>query len=512
MQDPTTSDDETNGESLQDTPSSGPELTPMEIENLPEFITHALSNAGWTSLTPVQASTLPYALEMHDLMVQAKTGSGKTGAFLLPLIERIDPIEIGCQALILVPTRELAVQVVKEAEVLLDGLDIPVIPVYGGVSYDKQIRAFKNGAQIIVGTPGRILDHLDNGALRLDSLTTLVFDEADRMLSMGFYQDMVALKSFLPEHKIHTNMFSATFPPMVRSLAIQFVNDPVFVDLSTDAIAADAVEHVAFLVEGTEKDDALVNLLQIENPDGAIIFCNTRTRVNYVNTVLQRKGFNADLLTSDLPQHAREKVLDRIKTQKLNILVATDVAARGIDIPHLSHSIQYELPEDLEVYIHRAGRTGRAGASGTAYSIVAGVDELLMHKLIRKYNIEFVEKPVPTKSEMLDALYERAKEKISGSIGTRDQFQIEMARQLMPLIQRAQEDEEVAAVMSWVFYDFLFDKRPEKLTEVSSGNGKSRSSSSWDNKQDKKSKKDKGRSRGGRNKGKKSGRSSKNKR
>ena len=427
----------------------------IKIENLTEFLQIALQNAGWTSLSPVQSAALPFAIKGQDVMVQAQTGSGKTGAFILPLIEKIDPIEPECQAIVLVPTRELAVQVVKEAEMLLEGLFINVVPVYGGTKYDKQIKAFKKGAHLVVGTPGRVLDHLASGNLSLDLLTTLIFDEADRMLSMGFYQDILSLKGYLPDHDITVAMFSATFPATVRSLASQFQKDAAFLNLSTDQISADDVTHVAYVVESNEKDKTLVRLLEIEQPQAAIIFCNTRQRVNYVNTVLSRMGFDSDYLTSDLPQHARERVLDRVRAGKLKILVATDVAARGIDIPHLTHSIQFELPDDLEVYIHRAGRTGRAGAKGTAYSIVAGFDEVNMHKLRRDYKVEFEKHDAPTEEDVSAALSGKLTEKLNELKETRDRLAFERATRFVPFVKALGEDEEAARLVAVLLDDYM---------------------------------------------------------
>ncbi len=438
-----------------DEKSKSTDYPEIKIENLTEFIQVALRNAGWTSLTPVQSAAMPFAIKGQDVMVQAKTGSGKTGAFILPLIEKIDPIEPECQAIVLVPTRELAIQVVKEAEMLLEGLFINVVPVYGGTKYGKQVKAFKEGAHLVVGTPGRVLDHLSSGNLSLELLTSLIFDEADRMLSMGFYQDMLSLKGYLPEHDVTTAMFSATFPATVRSLASQFQKDAAFVDLSTDQISADEVTHVAYVVESNEKDKTLVRLLEIEEPEAAIIFCNTRQRVNYVNTVLSRMGFDSDYLTSDLPQHAREKVLDRVRAGKLKILVATDVAARGIDIPHLTHSIQFELPEDLEVYIHRAGRTGRAGAKGTAYSIVAGFDEVQMHKLRRDYKVEFEKHATPTEEDVSAALSGRMTAKLNELKTSRDRLAFERSSRLVPFVQGLAQDEEAAKLVAVLLDDYM---------------------------------------------------------
>ncbi|MEM8856713.1 MAG: DEAD/DEAH box helicase [Chloroflexota bacterium] len=434
-----------NNENQEENSEETADYPELKIEDLPEFIRVALENAKWTSLTPVQSAALPYMVEGRDIMVQAQTGSGKTGAFILPLIEKIDPIEIDCQALVLVPTRELAVQVVKEAEKLLDGLGINVVPVYGGTKYDKQIKAFKRGAQLIVGTPGRVLDHLSSGNLTLDMLTTLIFDEADRMLSMGFYQDMLAVRGYFPDHDVQVAMFSATFPATVRSLASQFQKNAEFINLSTDQISADEVSHVAYVVEPNEKDKTLRCLLEIEQPEAAIVFCNTRQRVNYVNTILSRMGFDSDLLTSDLPQHAREKVLMRVRNRQLRILVATDVAARGIDIPHLSHSIQFELPDDLEVYIHRAGRTGRAGVRGTAYSIVAGFDEVQMHKLVRDFKVDFDKQPAPTEDQVAEAISGKLVEKLKVLREAHDNMEVTRSTRLLPFVQSLSDPENAEA-------------------------------------------------------------------
>ena len=240
----------------------------------------------------------------------------------------------------------------------------------------------------MIGTPGRILDHLLQRTLRLDNLHQLVFDEADRMLSMGFYPDMLQVQSYLPSGPIKGSMFSATFPAHVMRLAQQFLTDPDFLSLSRDRVHVAEAEHVLFADPGMKKDRALVRLIEVENPAAALVFCNTRRTVDYVTIVLQRFGYDADRLSSDLSQSERERVLRRVREGKLRLLVATDVAARGLDIPELSHVIQYEPPEDPESYIHRAGRTARAGASGVAISLTASFDErMMMERIAKRYSI-----------------------------------------------------------------------------------------------------------------------------
>ena len=397
----------------------------LTIDRLSPALQSAVQQAGWTKLMPVQSVAIPLILANRDVRVQSRTGSGKTGAFILPLLERIDPKKRACQTLILTPTRELATQIVQEAEVLTKGSGINVIPVYGGVGYTKQRNAFKNGYQLVVGTPGRIIDHLNEGNLKLNDLRLFVLDEADRMLSVGFYRDIKAIGRFLPPHHINTCMFSATYPPHVMRLANDFLQDPVTLSLSRDELHRDSgIEHIQIPVFGMDKDQILVRLLETENPESAIIFCNSRAKVHYVSVVMQRYGYNADELSGDLSQRAREEVLGRVREGKLRFMVATDVAARGIDIPELSHIIQYEVPDQSEVYVHRAGRTGRAGASGTAIILVDTLEKLKMGKIIREHKIDIQEQEAPTEVSVYKMMVDRVTVSLASDLRSRPpQFQ-----------------------------------------------------------------------------------------
>ena len=307
---------------------------------------------------PVQARAIPYLLAGRDMVIQARTGSGKTAAFLLPMLERLDRTADRTQALVLVPTRELARQVQQDAEMLWRDSGFRTVAVYGGVGYGPQIDALKAGAHLVVATPGRALDHLLRGTFSLKHLSMLVFDEADRMLSMGFYPDMKEVQSYLPGGPIHVCMFSATFPASVMRTAREFITEPELLTLSRDHVHVTDTEHIFYLVPPMEKDRALVRIIEVENPASAFIFCNTKANVHYITVVLQRFGYDADELSADRSQADRESILKRVRERKLRFLVATDVASRGLDIPDLSHVIQYEPPEDPEDYIHRAGRTG----------------------------------------------------------------------------------------------------------------------------------------------------------
>ena len=428
-------------------------LPEVSIADLPDSWKESAARAGWTSLMPVQAKAMPYIMAGRDLMVQARTGSGKTGAFVMPILERINPLRPVCQALILVPTRELALQVTKEAALLSGGKGPHVVPVYGGTSYKAQLSAFKEGAHLVVGTPGRILDHLGRGTLKLDNVQILVFDEADRLLSMGFYPDMRDIQRYLPA-KLDAFMFSATFPATVQSLARQFLTDPDFLSLSRDSITVADTEHISYNIPAMDKDRALMRIIELENPTSAFIFCNTKARVEYVTTILQRFGYDADLLTSDLNQKDRERIMDRVRAQTLRFMVATDVAARGIDIPSLSHVFQYEVPDDPEVYVHRAGRTGRAGETGIAIIFTGDFNEVVRLKRIKdKYNIEMEERPLPTDEDVTEVINQRLTALLESKRRKRGNLELERMQRFMPLAADMLDDEESITIIAMLLDD-----------------------------------------------------------
>jgi ATP-dependent RNA helicase DeaD len=424
-----------------------------ELEQLPPRLQTAAQNAGWKSLMPVQASAIPALMAGKNMMIQARTGSGKTGAFLLPMLERLNAQKAEVQALILVPTRELAKQVADEAKTLFAGSGLETVAVYGGVGYGEQSKALKNGVQVVVGTPGRVLDHLLKKTFSLDRLKILIFDEADRMLSMGFYPDMREMKRYLPEQKPHTCMFSATFSEAVMMTAREFIREPEFITLSSDHVHVTDVEHVFYVVPGMDKDRALVRLLEVENPDSAIIFCNTKMRVNYVTVVLQRFGYDADELSADLSQNARERVLERVRKGELRYLVATDIAARGLDIPALSHVIQYEPPDEMENYIHRAGRTGRAGASGTAISLVNSGERFTLEKIAKSYNIEMEDRPIPSDEDVASLVAERLTALLEARLRGRDRLQTERSRRFEALARALAEQGDELPLITMLLDD-----------------------------------------------------------
>ena len=429
-------------------------LPDVTLEQLPERLREAAARVGWTTLMPVQARGIPYLLAARDMMIQARTGSGKTGAYLLPMLERLDLKRRYCQALILVPTRELARQVGQEAEILCGSAGFRTVVVYGGVGYGAQIDALTEGAQIVVGTPGRVLDHLLKRTLSLDHIEILIFDEADRMLSMGFYPDMKQVQSYLPSRHPHTCMFSATFPTYVMRTAREFIPEPEFLTLSLDHVHVTDTEHIFYLVRGMDKDRGLMRMIEIENPASAIIFCNTKVKVHYLSQVLQSFGYDADELSADLSQKDRDRVLQRVRQGKLRFLVATDVAARGLDIPDLSHVIQYEPPEDIEGYIHRAGRTGRAGAAGVAISLVSDLEKMDLDRIARRYDINLQERPLPTQADVEAVVAERVTAMLEARLRGRDKLHIERSRRFVPLGRSLAENEDESAIIAMLLDDY----------------------------------------------------------
>ncbi|MCA9932015.1 MAG: DEAD/DEAH box helicase [Anaerolineales bacterium] len=455
-------------------------LPAVTMADLTPRLIAGAKRAGWTTLTPVQSKAMPYIMAGQDIMVQSHTGSGKTGAFIMPIIELINARQDSCQALVLVPTRELALQVAKEAKILAGDDGMRTIAVYGGVKYGPQLDAFRKGAHLVVGTPGRVLDHLLRRSLTLDNVKVFVMDEADRMLSMGFYPDMRRVQEFLPQRVPHGCMFSATFPPRVQSLARQFLDQPQFLSLSRDKVHVVETNHVFYQMPAMDKDRALVRIIEVENPDSAIIFCNTKTRVNYVSTVLRRFGYDADELSGDLSQQVREKVMAKLKAGNLRFLVATDVAARGIDISALSHVIQYEVPPDPEIYIHRAGRTGRAGAAGEAITLVGDfAEKTQLERIAKQYSIEFIEKPSPTDEDVTAIVSERTTVLLEAKLRDRDKLKTERMQRFVPLVKQWAEDEDGLVLMAMLLDDFyqqslhnpppLPEKMPQRSDEKKPG-------------------------------------------
>ncbi len=381
-------------------PASDPAEAPPTFDAiaLSPDVRKAVDELGYVHPTPVQRAVFEPASRGGDLVVQARTGTGKTAAFGLPLVDKlVRPGTAAVQALVLSPTRELALQISREVSALGKHRGTKCAAVYGGAPMQRQIDELRGGAQVVIGTPGRVLDHLSRGTLDPSAIRVVILDESDEMLSMGFLPQITEILSRLPAGH-QTLLFSATVPPDVRRIAETRLKNPEFITLSGDHIGALSIQHFVYLSQ-RDKASELVQIIEIENPESAIVFCNTRDQTKRIAFALQQKGYAADWLNADLAQSDREKVMAATRESKLRFLVATDVAARGIDISHLTHVINADFPESTENYVHRTGRTGRAGRTGTAISLITPQDIGNLYMLKLTYKIFPIERELPSKRD-----------------------------------------------------------------------------------------------------------------
>jgi len=377
---------------------SDPPLSGFAALHLDEPLLTALSSLGYEEPTPIQREAIPPLLQGRDLLGQAATGTGKTAAFALPLIQRLAAESSSVGALVLVPTRELAMQVAEAVHRYGKALDIRVLPIYGGQAFQQQLRVLRRGVHVVVATPGRALDHIGRGTLKLDQVGMVVLDEADEMLDMGFAEDLEAILAATPKDR-QTALFSATMSPRILAIAKRHLRNPVQVKIGRERVASGEtprVRQTAYVVQRQHKAASLGRILDMENPSSAIVFCRTRLEVDELTETLNGRGYRAEALHGGLSQEQRDRVMKRFRSGATDLLVATDVAARGLDIPHVSHVINYDVPCAPDSYVHRIGRTGRAGREGVAITLA----EPREHRLLR--NIEQLTKqtirvePVPT--------------------------------------------------------------------------------------------------------------------
>jgi len=372
----------------------------------------AIEAQGFEQPSPIQAQAIPVALTGRDVVGQSQTGSGKTLAFGLPAVDRIDATSRDTQVLIMCPTRELAMQVCAEIHKVASFKEgVRATPIYGGSSYDRQIRALQMGSQIVVGTPGRILDFVDRGTLRLDNLKTLVFDEADEMLDMGFADEIERLMQAVPKER-QTIFFSATFDPRIRRLIDRYTNNPATITIEQKAMTVPTIEQRYYEVQGRSKTEVLCRVLDMDSPRLTIVFANTKKAVDDTVDALTARGYAADRLHGDLNQVMRERVMRNFRNGTIEVLVATDVAARGLDVNDIDLIVNFELPYDTEDYVHRIGRTGRAGRKGTAVSLVAGREIYLMQRIQRFTNAKVTRTKVPSQEELEATRVDQSFEKL----------------------------------------------------------------------------------------------------
>ncbi|MFI2812673.1 MULTISPECIES: DEAD/DEAH box helicase [unclassified Microbulbifer] len=393
-----------------------PEPIGFDQLDLPSEILSAVQSLGYETPSPIQAQTIPSLLAGHDVLGQAQTGTGKTAAFALPLLAQLDLKDRRPQALVLAPTRELAIQVAEACQSYAQKLKgFHVAPIYGGADYRGQMLQLKRGVQLVVGTPGRVMDHMRRGSLDLSNLKTLVLDEADEMLRMGFIDDVQWVLDQIPEQR-QIALFSATMPKEIARIAREYLREPVEVKIRVKTETAETIRQRYWPVGGLHKLDALTRILEAEPVDATIIFVRTKNSTVELADKLAARGFASAALNGDMAQNLREAVIDKLKKKKLDIVVATDVAARGLDVARISHVINYDIPYDAEAYIHRIGRTGRAGREGDAILFVAPRERRMLRTIERatKKTIEQLE--LPSAAAVNDARMQRFRDRITGTL------------------------------------------------------------------------------------------------
>ena len=391
--------------------------TPMFTElGLPQPLLQALTAVGYEAPSPIQAATIPPLLAGRDVLGQAQTGTGKTAAFALPAMARLDPAARKPQVLVLAPTRELAIQVAEAFQkyaAFMPGFQ--VLPIYGGQGYGPQLQALRRGVQVVVGTPGRIIDHIEKGSLDLSELRMLVLDEADEMLRMGFIDDVEKVLARTPASR-QVALFSATMPPPIRRIAQTYLKDPVEVAIKSATSTARNIRQRYWMVSGTNKLDAVTRILEAEPFDGMIVFTRTKIATEELAEKLQARGFAAAAINGDIAQAQRERTIAQLKDGKVDILVATDVAARGLDVDRISHVLNYDVPYDTESYVHRIGRTGRAGRSGEAILFIAPRERNMLRAIERATRQPIEQMDLPTVENVNDARIGKFKQSITDTL------------------------------------------------------------------------------------------------
>lgn len=432
---------------------------------LSENVLNALQKKGWEQPSPIQEKTIPLLLGgVKDIVGQAQTGTGKTAAFGLPLIERLDDNNKNVQALVLCPTRELAIQVAEEISSFRGEKKFWVLPVYGGQSYSIQERGLKRGSQIVVGTPGRIRDLLDKKTLKLDHVSYVVLDEADEMLNMGFEEEVREILKTVPADR-KMLLFSATMPPQILKLAKTFMKDYDLVEVKKEQVTTDLTEQIYFEVRESERFEALTRIVDVEPEFYGIVFCRTKIETDQVAHKLNDRGYEAEAIHGDVSQSQREMIIKKFKSKKVNILVATDVAARGIDINDLTHVINYNLPQDPEAYVHRIGRTGRAGKQGTAITFITPAEfrELLFIQKIARATIK--KEKVPSVKDVIEMKKGRIKADILELIDNGEyQEYVSMAHELIDVGNTPERI--IAALLKYTFKDELKEEAYREINET----------------------------------------------
>ncbi|MGB3571761.1 MAG: DEAD/DEAH box helicase [Phormidesmis sp.] len=416
-----------------------------------------LSKMGFEKPTAVQTQAIPQLLSGHDIVGLAQTGTGKTAAFSLPLLEQISTSNRYVQALVLAPTRELAMQVAKAMESFNTDKKIYVTAVYGGQSIDRQLQRLRRGSQVVVGTPGRVIDLIDRGGLVLDQLSMMVLDEADEMLNMGFIQDVEKILSHTPDER-QTAFFSATMDPAIQKLSTRFLKSPVTISVESQKASTARIKQIAYVVPaGWSKPRALMPILEMEDPESAIIFVRTRRTAAELTRQLQSAGHSADEYHGDLTQSQRERLLQRFRQRQVRWVVATDIAARGIHVEDLSHVINYELPDNSDSYVHRIGRTGRAGKEGRAVSIVTTLEKYKVSRIEKRFDKKVEYCKVPTQAQIAARHLEKLQAKVREAVTS------ERLASFLPIVSQMSEEYDIRTIAAAALQMAYDQARPAHL-------------------------------------------------
>ena len=374
----------------------------FEELNISENVKKALESIGYSEMTEIQKQAIPFILDGKDVIGQSQTGTGKTASFGIPMIEKVDSKLKKIQSIILCPTRELAVQVTQELRRFLKYQDnIKCMAVYGGESIERQILGLKKGVQIIVGTPGRVMDHMRRKTIKLDNIKMVILDEADEMLNMGFEEDIETILKDVPEQH-QTILFSATMNKRILGIAKKYLYKPKNIKIESEELTVEKIRQESIEVKAKMKDEATCRILDVVEPKKAIIFCNTKKKVDLLIDILKSKGYKAESLHGDIKQSQRDRIMKKIKSGDIKILVATDVAARGIDVKDLELVINYDIPQELEYYVHRIGRTGRNGKDGIAYTFYTGKEKFKLREIEKYANTKIKSGKIPTLKEVAE--------------------------------------------------------------------------------------------------------------
>ncbi|EIC29824.1 MULTISPECIES: DEAD/DEAH box helicase [Methylomicrobium] len=431
----------------------------------------ALEDVGYETPSPIQAQVIPFMLQGKDVLGQAQTGTGKTAAFALPILSRIDLKQRDPQVLVLAPTRELAIQVAEAFQRYAAHLKgFHVLPIYGGQDYSSQLRHLGRGAHVVVGTPGRVMDHMRRGTLKLENLSTLVLDEADEMLRMGFIDDVEWILEQTPENR-QTALFSATMPPPIRKIAQEYLTDPEQVTIKVTTASAENIRQRYWVVSGLHKLDALTRILEAETFDGMIIFVRTKTATVELAERLEARGFSAAAINGDMSQALRERAIANLKSGKLDILIATDVAARGLDVDRITHVVNYDIPYDTESYVHRIGRTGRAGRTGDAILFVAPRERKLLGNIEKATKQKVEQMELPSTEVINNKRIARFKQQITDTLAAEE---LSFYSQLIEQYQQEHNVSalEIASALAKLFQGdvpLLMQQPPKKGKEYKDG-------------------------------------------